>query len=125
MDVKIYLGEANCTACGKKHKKIFEIDGKPYGSSCANEILGKNLTAPVWLYELAEKWVLEEAENCKEQISEDYEDISVNFFNEYETDNNYDGQKLWNRSIKVNGKNVKVDWQYEIHEYLIGRWKEL
>ncbi|MGN7209778.1 hypothetical protein ACTHPW_18540 [Bacillus velezensis] len=125
MDVKIYLGEANCTACGKKHKKIFEIDGKPYGSSCANEILDKNLTAPVWLYELAEKWVLEEAENYKGQISEDYEDISVNFFNEYETGNNYDGQKLWNRSIKVNGKNVKVDWQYEIHEYLTGRWKEL
>lgn len=125
MDVKIYLGEANCTTCGKKHKKIFEIDGQPYGSSCANEILGKNLTAPVWLYELAEEWVLEEAENYKEQISEDYEDISVNFFNEYETDNNYDGQKLWNRSIKVNGKNVKVDWQYEIHDYLIGRWKEL
>lgn len=125
MEVKIYLGDANCTTCGRRHKKVFEIDGKPYGSSCANEILGKNLNAPVWLYELAEEWVVDEAKRRKDQIQGDYDYISVNFFNEYETHTNYDGQKLWNKPIKVNGKTVKVDWQYEIHDYLMNRWSEL
>lgn len=45
--------------------KFFEIDGKPYGSSCANKIIGKELTAPVWLYELAETWFQDEMKDFK------------------------------------------------------------
>ena len=122
MQVKIYIGDSNCTNCGKKHKKVFEIDGKPYGSSCANELLGKNLTAPVWLYELAEEWV-------QEDVSSDYshiEDCSINFFNHYETvSKSYSGQKVWSKPIKLQGKNVKVDWQFEINDYIVERYKAI
>lgn len=120
MEVKIYLGDAQCTQCGKKHKKIFEIDGKPYGSSCANELLGKNLTAPVWLYELAENWI-------KEEFKFDYthlDEIAVNFFNQYDT-GNYKEHRLWEKPVKVNAKSVKVDWQFEINDYIMARYKQL
>ncbi|MGN7209787.1 hypothetical protein ACTHPW_18495 [Bacillus velezensis] len=126
MDVKIYIGNAECTACGRRHRKVFEIDGKPYGSSCANKIIGKELTAPVWLYELAETWFQDEMKRFQGDASKvDYEGIAVNFFNDVEdADANYDGQKIWSKSIKVNGKTVKVDWQYEINDYLKGRCRE-
>lgn len=80
MDVKIYIGNAECTACGRRHRKVFEIDGKPYGSSCANKIIGKELTAPVWLYELAETWFQDEMKRFQGDASKvDYEGIAVNF----------------------------------------------
>lgn len=120
--MKIYIGESRCTSCGKRHKRVFEIDGKPYGSSCAIKLIGKELSAPLWLYQLAEEWVIKDVE-----ISAylDVSEASVNFFNYYETDTNYDGHRLWNKAIKVQGRSVKVDWQYEINDYIISRYEEL
>lgn len=124
MNVKIYIGNENCTKCGKKHKKVFEINGKPYGSSCADEILGKNLTAPVWLYELAEKWV---QQDFKESDYTHIEDCSVNFINHYGSNmtTRDGGSKVWEKTIKIDGKNAKAEWQLEINEYIVSRYKEL
>ena len=104
---QIYIGNEKCTKCGKSHKKVFEIDGKPYGSSCANEILGRNLDAPLWLYVLAEEWVKKEAVEC------DYthvEDCSVNFINHYGSnmDDKDGASKVWLKAIKIDGRNVKL-----------------
>lgn len=125
MIVKIYIGDSKCTKCGKKHSKIFEIDGKPYGSSCARDILGKDLSAPVWLYELAEKFIQEEAKRCP-----DYKylgDISCNFINKYatSTENSDGSSKVWRKPIKIQGKWCKSDWQKEIDKYIGHRFPEI
>lgn len=124
MQVKIYVGNEKCTKCGRSHKKVFEIDGKPYGSSCANELLGKNLDAPLWLYVLAEEWVKEEV------LEVDYknvEDCTVNFINHYGSslDDRDGSSKVWEKAIKIDGKSVKVEWQYEINDYIVKRYNEL
>ncbi|PGO60656.1 hypothetical protein [Priestia megaterium] len=124
MNYKIYIGNEKCTKCGKSHKKVFEIDGRPYGSSCAMEILGKNLSAPLWLYELAEKWVQQDS---KETEYAHIEDCSTNFINHHATNTlDRDGvSKVWLKTIKIKDKNVKAEWQLEINDYIVKRYTEL
>jgi hypothetical protein len=125
MRYKIYVGDEKCTNCGRPHKKVFEIDGKPYGSSCANEILGSNLTAPLWLYELAEHWV--QAEANQNFIYTHIEDCSTNFINYYGTNlqDSEGDSKVWTKSIKLNDKTVKIEWQHEINDYIVSRYNEI
>lgn len=131
MDIKIYLGDSKCIKCGKSHKKIFEINGKPYGSSCAKEIIGKDLSAPVWLYKLAENYI--QCKIQKNNIEENVEDFEVNFWNENELPNTVLGKDfggwfesyVYNKTIKINNKSVRVDWQHEIVEYLQNRHKQI
>ena len=126
---KIYLGESNCVVCGKKHKKIFEIDGKPYGSSCAKEILGKELNAPIWLYDLAEEYVQENGikKNWIKTMRD--EDFQTNFWNVdllNITDWFKGGRSLiYEKSIKVDGKRISSKNQYEIVEYIKNRYHEI
>jgi len=131
MSYKIYQRFSKCTKCGKSHKKIFEIDGKPYGSSCAKDIIGKELTAPVWLYELAEQHV---QSRIKSNDIENVEDFEVNFWNELPDDkntilgrsfNNLFESYIYHKTIKIKGKSVKVDWQHEIVGYLHNRHAEI
>jgi len=132
MGYKIYIGNSKCTKCGKSHKKVFEIDGKPYGSSCAKDIIEKDLNAPVWLYEIAENYVQKKIE--KKDIEENVDDFEVNFWNELPSRNDTklgkecDGwyeSYVYEKTIKIQGKSVKVDWQYEIIDYLHSRHKEI
>lgn len=104
----IYIGDAKCTECGKKHKKVFEIEGKPYGSSCAKTILGKELNAPIWLYQLAEEYVQNygiEQEDIKNGIIEDFE---VNFWNTRKGLSPMGYEKVYEKSIKIGEKCVTV-----------------
>ena len=132
MNYKIYIGNSKCTKCGKSHKKVFEIDGKPYSSSCAKDIIEKDLNAPVWLYEIAENYVQKKIE--KKDIEENVDDFEVNFWNELPSGNDTklgkecDGwyeSYVYEKTIKIQGKSVKVDWQYEIIDYLHSRHKEI
>lgn len=130
---KIYLGESKCTTCGKKHKKIFEIDGKPYGSSCAKEVLGKELNAPIWLYNLADEYIQEYG--IEDAKTSDIDSFEVNFWNTLPVNNGtmlgklYRGgmfeSYVYNKTVKINGKSVKVDWQHEIVEYIRNRYAEI
>jgi len=129
MNYKIYIGNSKCTKCGKSHKKVFEINGLPYGSSCAKEIICKELTAPVWLYEIAEKYVKNKIKNNNIELNEG--DFEVNFWNELPNAtlgkkcNGWFESYVYKKSIKINGKSVKLDWQYEIVDYLQNRYAEI
>lgn len=121
---KVYLGEGKCTRCGKKHKKIFEIDGQIYGSSCAREVLGLNLTAPAWLYKMAEDYANNKIVN--NEVEKRVEDFEVNFWNEM--DNLELGgcdDMIYTKACKINGKRVSIAWQSEIADYLNQIWDSL
>lgn len=131
MNMKIYLGNGICARCGKIHKKIFEIDNKIYGSSCAKEVLGVNYSAPVWLYELSEK-IINEMQNIDSRRFKNDEDFNLEYFfwgtlSKYTNCDYscYEGSKLFSKPFKIYNKNVKVDWQYEINDYMKQRRNQI
>ena len=127
INYRIYLGESNCTACGKKHKKIFEINGKAYGSSCAKELLGKELNAPIWLYNLAEDYIKKFGveKNWINTIKD--EDFQTNFWNVDALNITWTGNfpRIYERPIKIDGKKITVENQCEIVEYIKNRYWEI
>lgn len=125
---RIYIGDGKCEKCGRKHKKIFEIDGKIYGSSCAREVLGLNLTAPLWLYKMADDYVQKKIKNNEVELR--VEDFECNFWNEMDNlelgkQDGYDGAMIYTKACKVNGKRVSIEWQYEMAHYLNQKWDEV
>ncbi len=119
--LRIYLGEEKCTTCGRKHQKVFEIDGKPYGSSCAEALLSRQFDAPAWLYKMADEYAVKEFKDAVPTGKlDDFESFGVNFWNWAGMTQSGDQSEhaLWNRAVRINGKSVKVDWQKEIHQYL-------
>lgn len=124
---KVYVGNENCTACGKKHKKVFEFDGKPYGFTCAKKLFGIDLSAPAWLYELAETWMKKDSGYTEDN----YDCCTLNFFNHYgleeggKIEDRYGESLLWNKPVRIRGYSIKVDWQYEINDYILRRYREL
>ncbi len=117
--IRIYDGESNCTVCGRKHKHIYEIDGIKYGIQCAKKVLGVEIKSPVWLYELANKYIDKNINEYDISFT-GVDDFQTNFWNENNTNYDYSKPKkgVYMSAVKVNGKNVSVDMQFEIVDYL-------
>lgn len=127
---KMQRGSSQCYECGKKITKIFVIEGKHYGSECAAKLIGRapgQLTAPLWLLEMGEAYTTYRFAH-RDNI-EDAQDFVTNFFNvstpgieisHTEDPGLFGASRIWVKSIKINGKTVKVDWQYELAQYIRG-----
>lgn len=124
--IRTYIGESNCDLCGKSHKKIVEIDGKKYGTSCANKILKgqNNYSAPLWLYESVEKYLLKDYKTYS-SIEDAKEFCFLNWYNNFFdvqwSVSRSDQPQLFSNSVKVlidgKSKSIKLDWQWELQKY--------
>lgn len=109
---RVFKGASVCAACTKRIGNVVEIDGKHYGTDCAETLLGKKVSAPAWLYELAEAFANNEADD-KEAY--DYlGDLFSNFWNQHGEWSGTDERPI----VRVNGERVTIPHQEEVNVYL-------
>lgn len=118
---RVYKGRSNCAECDKAMQNIHEIDGKQLDAECAATVLGRGISAPLWLYELANNY--EEHVFEAQQAAPTAEEFAAGFWTwegaRYSQSGEQDEQAVFNRTVKLNNKPVKVDWQNEVHAYLL------
>jgi hypothetical protein len=137
-DYIILLGSSNCSTCGKNIKKIYKYKNKDYGSECIKKELGisdvsdEALSIPPWLLLVAEKYIQYRIERDPELKNIEHgDDFATNFYN-YEfgiemklVDKNGLALVDNNKTIKIDGKPVKRDWQIELFYYLVQRRNQI
>lgn len=131
--LKIYIvhgrKSSHCTNCDRKHQKVFEIDGEPYGATCAELIFGVKSCTPLWAYLLAEEYVKART-NYKKPLETHAEDFEVGFWNDLGDRLGYryklgGSQGVHFQTVKIDGKYLNVTQQREIADYLVGRHADL
>lgn len=115
---RVTSGDSKCTKCGKHIKTIHLRNNVPYGSECASLILGKSLSAPFWLYHLANDYIIYARTTF---VHPTVDDFCVNFWN-WVPNLTWSGDKnelaVFNKPVKIDGKRVPVKWQVEINAHL-------
>lgn len=115
----VYGGLSNCFKCGKRIKTIHVIDDRHYGAECAKSLLGREVSAPAWLYDYANNYM---AHVNRQNYRYALDDLGINFWNWLGTSLTWTGsqseQAVYVRTVKIAGKPVNVQWQHEITDYL-------